>query len=170
MKNRYEICDNITKIFVNSKYGNDGILTVLIDTEDFNKVNQYKTSWTVVYKNGRLDCILTKPQINKVRYCIKLHRLIMDCPENLVVDHKDGNVLNNQKSNLRIVSQAENSTNLSPNNKYCKTKYRNIYLEDDGKYAVRINRIRFGRYFTLDEAIKVRDEKIKEIYPLRRNK
>lgn len=94
----------------------------------------------------------------------------MDCPENLVVDHKDGNVLNNQKSNLRIVSQAENSTNLSPNNKYCKTKYRNIYLEDDGKYAVRINRIRFGRYFTLDEAIKVRDEKIKEIYPLRRNK
>lgn len=167
MKNDYKINGDVAEIYINSIHGDNGVLTVLIDTEDFERVNQYKTSWVLIYKGGRFDSIVTKPQINKKRFCIRLHRLIMNCPNNLVVDHINGDILDNRKCNLRIITQAENSTNLSPINKYCKTKYRNIYLEGE-KYAVRINNRRFGRYDDINEVIKVRDNEIKNIFPLRR--
>lgn len=170
MKNNYKIDGKIIKIYINSTYGENGILIALIDTEDFEKVNQYNTSWTIVYKNNRLDSVVTKPQINKKRFNIKLHRLIMNCPNHLVVDHINGNVLDNRKCNLRVLTQAENSTNISPINKHCKTKYRNIYLEEDGEYAVRIHNKRYGRYSDINEAIRARDAKIKNIFPLRREK
>jgi len=40
-----------------------------------------------------------------------MHRVIMNPPEGLVVDHIDGNGLNNQRSNMRICTAAQNSKN-----------------------------------------------------------
>ena len=39
---------------------------------------------------------------------IRMHREIMDCPKDMEVDHKDGDCFNNQRSNLEIVTKAEN--------------------------------------------------------------
>lgn len=44
-----------------------------------------------------------------------MHRELMECPEEMTVDHIDGDPLNNQKSNLRVCSFAENRMNLSMN-------------------------------------------------------
>lgn len=41
----------------------------------------------------------------------RLHRIIMQAPPDLVVDHIDGNGLNNRRSNLRVVTQRENLIN-----------------------------------------------------------
>lgn len=40
---------------------------------------------------------------------IYMHRLIMEEPEGMVVDHLDCNGLNNQRSNLEVVTPQENS-------------------------------------------------------------
>lgn len=42
---------------------------------------------------------------------IRMHRVIAGCPDGMLVDHKDGNGLNNRRSNLRIADHAQNSHN-----------------------------------------------------------
>ena len=42
---------------------------------------------------------------------IRLHRLVLDCPEGLVIDHINRDKLDNRRCNLRCVTQAENVRN-----------------------------------------------------------
>ena len=76
-------------------------LVALIDLEDVDKVKDHK--WRML-KNGYVST-----QINKK--IIYLHRLIMDCPEDMNVDHINHNKLNNKKYNLRICTIQENNRN-----------------------------------------------------------
>ena len=87
----------------------------LIDDEDYEKVIMY--NWTF---DGRYAVIIIK----KVK--IYLHRFIMNTPENVEVDHIDGNKLNNQKINLRNCLSKENHKNKS---KYSinKTGYKGVH-------------------------------------------
>lgn len=56
---------------------------------------------------------------------IRLHRLIMDPPAGFEVDHADGDKLNNQRSNLRLVTHQGNSQNV----RTAKGEYRGVYFD-----------------------------------------
>lgn len=44
---------------------------------------------------------------------ILMHRLLLDAPSGMDVDHRDGNRLNNVRANLRLCSRARNTLNRS---------------------------------------------------------
>ena len=48
---------------------------------------------------------------NDAGKCIRMHRVIMDAPDHLVVDHINSNPLDNRKCNLRLATVAQNVHN-----------------------------------------------------------
>jgi len=95
----------------------------------------------------------------------KMARLLMNVPEGKFVDHKDGNKLNNQKSNLRIASVSQNGMNkgkLSNN----KSGFKGVYwdlITKNWRAEIRANnkRIRLGRFKNIIDAAKAYNEAAK---------
>lgn len=59
-----------------------------------------------------------------------LHRVITNCPDGLVVDHSDGDPLNNRRQNLRVCTNMENLRNRKRASSN-KCGYKGVYR--DGK-------------------------------------
>lgn len=78
----------------------------IIDDSDFEAVSKH--SWTGCNSRGELFYARTRIAGKTVM----MHRLIMASECNgLEVDHRDGDGLNNQRSNLRAVTHSENLQN-----------------------------------------------------------
>jgi len=74
---------------------------ILVDVEDYVLLNRH--NWYV--KNGYAVTILNGKSIY-------MHRLVFGLvPSGMVVDHKDMDKLNNQKSNLRLATHKQNAFN-----------------------------------------------------------
>jgi len=71
--------------------------TALVDDNDFDFLNQYQWSYT---KNGTGEyaemCIWDSENKNHVN--VYMHKLILNTPRGMCVDHIDHNGLNNQRS------------------------------------------------------------------------
>lgn len=163
MKNKYEIRGNDVIIFVN---GYDKVWECIIDLEDFEKVSSIPNKWYIA--KGKYDSIYVYYQtyINEKRTSIKLHQFLMGTfgkgkTGNIVVDHKDGDQLNNRRNNLQITTQLVNvhKAKVMKTNKLGVKHIR--FRKDRNKYQVQFERqrknIHVGYFDTLDEAIEARD-------------
>ena len=106
--NKYEVCGDFTKVFTYDKRGNIQE-TFLIDTEDLDKVLEHK--WRTCYKKNKPYIVTGNNRQYPITY---LARYLLDYTEELEIDHIDGNVLNNKKSNLRIADRKIQCGNLAP--------------------------------------------------------
>lgn len=88
------------------------------------------------------------------RKIIGLHREIMSPPTHLEVDHINGDPLDNRRSNLRIVTHAENLQNkVTPG----RAHLRNVTLGSNGRFAVWVShagRARWGGSFSSVESAR----------------
>lgn len=85
-------CKSINETLVQLLINNDTDIVVTIDKEDYDKVKYY--AW---YKSSNK---YITAQINE--NTVKLHRYIMNEKDpNILIDHKDSNIYNNSKNNLR---------------------------------------------------------------------
>lgn len=140
-----------------------GIYYVLFDTEDYYKLKD-------IHWNVEKD-IRGKFYVRNTGVNIKLHRLIMDTPKNLVVDHLNHNTLDNRKVNLRNCTTAENNENTNIINKYpnkttgeygicykeCKSK-RSGKIYKYWRFCVQIKGDKMKYFKTKWEALIYRDE------------
>ena len=74
----------------------------VIDAADASLVADYR--WCRTSANGYVNCRIAGRRV-------MLHRLLANPPEGMVVDHIDGDLLNNRRANLRVCTPQENSMN-----------------------------------------------------------
>jgi hypothetical protein len=85
-----------------------------VDDEDYKLCTQLKL-YSEVQKNTTYVRVFHRWEKGDHVYFKKLHRLIMAIDDKIIdVDHKDGNGLNNSRSNLRVCNHSDNIKNRSP--------------------------------------------------------
>lgn len=102
-------------------------LFALIDSEDIERVSKWL--WSALVRKGPYSPYALRRQEGRTIY---LHRFIMNAPEGLDVDHKDGNGLNCKKSNLRLCTHAENQHNYSKTSRKTSSQYKGVHLSSRG--------------------------------------
>ena len=97
---------------------------------------------------------------------ISMHRFIMNPPEDMVIDHIDGNGLNNTRANLRICTHIQNLYNSRPVKG--TSAYKGVYWNGEKRKwnaQIRYNgrHIHIGYFDSEKEAARFRDKKAKEL-------
>lgn len=132
----------------------------IIDDCDFERVNQFKWSYSLVQSG--IEYALRNAEVNGKRTSILLHRFILgNIPEGMVVDHKNGNGLDNRRENLRICTRSQN--NINKRKKGTTSKYKGVYFEKArnkfrSHIVVESKIIFLGRYETELEAALAYDK------------
>lgn len=133
--------------------------TLIVDDDDYELIKNL--SWHAI-KGGDTYYACT---------AIPVHRMIMKAPKGMEVDHINGNGLDNRKENLRIVDKSENAWNrkVHSNN---SSGIRGVSIDRTYKtgeiwYRAQVNirtkKYLLGRFKNLEDAIKAREDKVKEM-------
>lgn len=130
----------------------------LVDDDDYESLSRHKwfahrgaCTWYAIRKPTRREagCRMSTGYSDR-RPAIRMHRVVMDAPGNLMVDHINHNGLDNRRCNLRLADDFQNQYNrrVSVAN---KTGYKGVsYIKADRKWSATIrcmgNRNYLGRF------------------------
>lgn len=135
----------------------------LVDDEDFDFLNQFKwrlsnSNYAVRWEN------LPGKSHNRL---LQMHRVIMNTPKGLLVDHINHDTLDNRKENLRNCTPSENKYN-SGKYRTGKMKYKGIAKHSLNRWKVQIKKdnVHYRAYgFTSEEdAARAYDQMAKELH------
>ena len=119
-KNVFITEGNITRMITFNKKG-EASGEVLIDTSEIQEVSKYK--WYITIRKSKLYCYGT---INGSK--VSLHRFIMN--SNNIIDHINGNSLDNRKCNLREVTPQQNCYNKRIHGKFFAGIIKTNYVKE----------------------------------------
>lgn len=128
-----------------------------VDDRDYADISQFNWNRAVyVYRNYKI----LGSRKNEL-----LHRRIMNPPKGYVVDHIDGNPLNNQRDNLRICTQSQNSAN----KRKIRTDYKGVAWHKNRNYYIAQIKVSgksfyLGKFESAVAAARVYDEKARELF------
>jgi hypothetical protein len=106
----------------------------LVDDEDFERFGHL--SWYLESKPGRA---LYASRNSSDGGTIYLHRSVCGCThgDGQIVDHRNGDGLDNRRANLRITTHAQNMRNRRPRS-FGTSRYRGVYrFKRTGKWSAR---------------------------------
>ena len=103
----------------------------IIDDEDYEQLKQF--TWHAIKR--RYCCYAYRSRNGKE---MSMHRIIMDPPKNMEVDHINGNGLDNRRANLRVCTHQQNIRNQRVQKKNV-TGYKGVgVVKRTGKYKAYI--------------------------------
>jgi len=136
-------------------------LHAIVDTDDYGWLSRHK--W---YAGRPTSAGKVYARRNIPGGTMLMHRMIVQAPKGMVVDHINGNSLDNRRCNLRLCTQTENIQN-SRQRTDAKSRFKGVYPKDDKWYARVSHRGKVYYLGTFDddvEAAKARDRKASELY------
>lgn len=83
----------------------------LVDDEDYTWAASIRWQYSATGGEGRQGYAISRPGSRKTVKTVYMHRVIAGARRGEVVDHIDGDKLNNRRSNLRPCSHTENARN-----------------------------------------------------------
>lgn len=106
-------------------FGKDGIgKFMLVDVEDVERIANVR--WFVSWNGYALN----RSKVNGKNTTLRAHRVIMDAPLGMDIDHLNHNKLDNRKDNLRICTRSENLFNKLGVRGYYFNPKRNRWIVD----------------------------------------
>lgn len=144
-------------------------MVAYFDPEDIDLID--KQPWYAMKgRNGRFYAVHMVYDGDEKKV-ISLHRQIMGCPEGLLVDHEDGDGLNNRRYNLREATYSQNnSNNVRPVRVHKKdqTLPRGVYPHNKGGFVALVRhetKMHYvGKFSCKIEAARAYDKKARELH------
>jgi hypothetical protein len=93
---------------------------------------------------------------------LTLHRFLMKPPADKVVDHVNGDGLDNRRCNLRLATTQQNTAN-SRRNTHAKSGYIGVHAHKSGKFFANFT-INLGTYDNAEDAARAYDAKVTEMF------
>jgi hypothetical protein len=140
-------------------YLDEGKWTIL-DAEDYYRYAGFK--WCIGGDKGKFYAIrgqMISPADSKI---VRLHRLIMNAPEGLLIDHKNNNGLDNRRANLRLATHSQNMQNRRKRRSNTTSRFIGVSFDRSrGKWKAQIKYqgkyINLGRFDSEIEATRAYD-------------
>ncbi len=113
MKNSFRTEGDVTHIALVRKNGE--VLETCVDTDDLPLLATFHGTWQAWWERHgqRFYASAVLGPRGKQRQHF-LHRFLMGYPKGMVIDHIDHDGLNNRRTNMRVVTNAENVRHLTP--------------------------------------------------------
>jgi hypothetical protein len=130
--------------------------TILIDDDQHKRASAH--SWCAqLQDNGKYYAVAT---IRGEK--VYLHRWLMNATDDQIVDHIDGNTLNNYLCNLRFATKSQNAANRKELNANNKSGYRGVSWSKSSKKwvaQIMVNYVNYqlGRYENKEDAARAYD-------------
>ena len=100
----------------------------LVDEEDYDELR------TLTWHHGDEGYVVHTVGMEGKTYQLLMHRVVLRAAPNVLVDHWDGNRLDNRKFNLRSATHRQNAQNRAP---IAGRRYKGTYASD-GRWKARI--------------------------------
>ena len=138
----------------------EGVYTI-VDVDVYYRLGHLK--WSAVGDDDRLYAarVLRKKEFGRIKTML-LHREIMNAPVGILVDHNNGNKLDNRISNLRFATHTQNMYNRRKVKSKTSSKYIGVYFDNRiNKWCAKIRyqgkRIYLGSFNTEIDAARAYD-------------
>jgi hypothetical protein len=143
-------------------YLGDGVYTI-VDPQDYYRLKNF--NWFLSGSSKKFYAHRSIKIGNIETKTVSMHRLIMDAPKGLVVDHINGNGLDNRRANLRLVTPLQNHWN-GRKMENTSSRFKGVcFNKQNKKWVAYINvenkRIYLGNFNSEIDAAKAYDEAAK---------
>jgi len=141
-------------------------METLVDDEDYIELSKYK--WCAYWNKTSKSWYVIRTDYTNGKTTIYMARYILNCPDDMQVDHINHDTMDNRKSNLRICYKFENIRNRKWNDNNT-SGYKGVYWHKRDRkwrsqYGINKTRKYIGSYNNPIVAALMYDDVVSKVY------